>query len=88
MNQFGAISRIVQQNNTINGTYSDAKQPSLSGTLQGTFDGETLRATLKWKSGADSSYGSLLLTLTSQGRLEGTWTDATGVSGPWSMSKP
>lgn len=85
VNQFGAISRIVQQNNTINGTYTDAKQPSLSGTLQGTFDGETLRATLKWKNGPDNSYGSLLLTLTSQGRLEGTWTDATGVSGPWSM---
>jgi hypothetical protein len=85
VNQFGAISRIVQQNNTISGTYSDAKQPSLSGTLQGTFDGETLRATLKWKNGAENSSGSLLLTLTSQGRLEGTWTDAAGVSGPWSM---
>jgi hypothetical protein len=87
VNQFGAISRMVQQGNAINGTYSDAKQPSLSGTLQGTFDGKTLRATLKWKSGPDSSNGSLLLILTPQGSLEGTWTDATGVSGPWSMSK-
>jgi hypothetical protein len=86
VNQFGAISRIVQQGNTISGTYSDAKQPSLSGTFQGTFDGETLRATLKWKSGPDNSSGSLLLTLTPQGRLEGTWTDADGVSGPWSMA--
>jgi hypothetical protein len=86
VNQFGAISRIVQQGRTISGTYSDAKQPSLSGILQGTFDGETLRATLKWKSGADNSSGSLLLTLTPQGRLEGTWTDAAGVSGPWSMA--
>jgi hypothetical protein len=88
VNQFGAISRMVQQGNAISGTYSDAKQPSLSGTLQGTFDGKTLRATLKWKSGPDSSNGSLLLTLTPQGSLEGTWTDAAGVSGPWSMSKP
>ncbi len=88
VNQFGAISRIVQQGNAISGTYSDAKQPSLSGTFQGTFDGKTLRATLKWKSGPEGSYGSLLLTLTPQGRLEGTWTDAAGVSGPWSMSKP
>ena len=85
VNQFGAISRIVQQGNAISGTYSDAKQPSLSGTFQGTFDGKTLRATLKWKSGADSSKGSLLLNLTPQGSLEGTWTDAAGVSGPWSM---
>jgi hypothetical protein len=85
VNQFGAISRIVQQGNTISGTYSDAKQPSLSGTFQGTFDGQVLRATLKWKSGPDNSSGSLLLTLTPQGRLEGTWTDAAGVSGPWSM---
>jgi hypothetical protein len=85
VNQFGAISRIVQQGNAISGTYSDAKQPSLSGTLQGTFDGKTLRATLKWKSGPENSSGSLLLTLTPQGRLEGTWTDAAGVSGPWSM---
>jgi hypothetical protein len=84
-NQFGAISRIVQQGNAISGTYSDAKQPSLSGTLQGTFDGETLRATLRWKSGPENSYGSLLLTLTPQGRLEGTWTDAEGRSGSWSM---
>ena len=85
VDQFGAISRIVQQGNAINGTYSDAKQPSLSGTLQGTFDGKTLRATLKWKSGPENSYGSLLLTLTPQGKLEGTWTDAAGLSGPWSM---
>ncbi len=85
VNQFGAISRLVQQGNVISGTYSDAKQPTLTGTLQGTFDGKTLRATLNWKSGADSSYGSLLLTLTAQGNLEGTWTDATGVSGPWGM---
>jgi hypothetical protein len=87
VNQFGAISRIAQQGNAINGTYFDPKQPSLSGTLQGTFDGETLRATLKWKSGADNSSGSLQLTLTPQGRLEGTWTDAAGVSGPWSMGR-
>lgn len=85
VNQFGAISRIVQQGNAIRGTYSDAKQPSLSGTLQGTFDGKTLRATLRWKSGPENSYGSLLLTLTPQGRFEGTWTDAAGVSGTWSM---
>ena len=85
VNQFGAISRIVQQGGAIGGTYSDAKQPSLAGTLQGTFDGNTLRATLKWKSGPESSSGSLVLTLTPQGRLEGTWTDAAGVSGPWSM---
>jgi len=85
VNQFGAISRIVQQGNAITGTYSDPKQPSLSGTLQGTFDGTTLRATLRWKNGPDSSLGSLLLTLTRQGKLEGTWTDAAGVSGPWSM---
>jgi|SRR5579862_2517324 hypothetical protein len=87
VNQFGAISRIAQQGNAISGTYFDPKQPSLSGTLQGTFDGETLRATLKWKSGADNSSGSLQLTLTPQGRLEGTWTDAAGVSGPWSMGR-
>jgi hypothetical protein len=85
VNQFGAISRIVQKGDTITGTYSDAKQPELSGTFQGTFDGKTLQATLKWKAGADSSSGSLLLTLTPQGRLEGTWTDAKGVSGPWNM---
>jgi hypothetical protein len=85
VNQLGAISRIVQKGNAITGTYSDAKQPALSGTIQGTFDGNTLRATLKWKSGPDNSYGSLLLTLSPQGRLEGTWTDAAGVSGPWSM---
>lgn len=85
VNQFGAITRIMQQGNAISGTYSDSKQPSLAGTLKGTFDGQTLRATLNWKSGTDKSYGSLLLTLTPQGRLEGTWTDATGVDGPWSM---
>ena len=85
VNQAGAISRIVQRGNSITGVYADPKLPSLSGTLQGTFDGTTLRATLKWKSGSDSSYGSLELTLTPQGRLEGTWTDAKGVSGPWSM---
>lgn len=85
VNQFGAISRIVQKGDTITGTYSDAKQPELSGSLQGTFDGTTLHATLKWKAGADSSSGSLLLTLTPQGRLDGTWTDAKGVSGPWNM---
>ncbi len=72
----------------ISGTYSDAKQPALTGTLQGTFDGKTLRATLNWKSGADNSYGSLLLTFTAQGNLEGTWTDAAGVSGPWGMERP
>jgi len=85
VNQFGAVTRLVQQGNVISGTYSDAKQPTLTGTLQGTFDGKTLRATLNWKSGADTSYGSLLLSLTPQGNLEGTWTDATGVSGPWGM---
>lgn len=88
VNQFGAITRLVQQGNAVSGTYSDAKQPKLTGTLQGTFDGKTLRATLNWKSGDDNSYGSLLLTLTAQGNLEGTWTDATGVSGPWGMERP
>jgi len=85
LNQLGGVTRIVQKGNAISGTYSDSQQPSLTGTLQGTFDGKTLRATLNWKSGADSSHGSLLLTLTPQGRLEGTWTDASGVEGPWNM---
>jgi hypothetical protein len=40
-----------------------------------------------WKSGADSSHGTLLLTLTSDGRLDGTWTGANGVSGPWTMAR-
>jgi hypothetical protein len=87
VNQFGAISNLVQQGAVISGAYSDASQPSLSGALQGTFDGKTLRATLTWKSGADSSRGTLLLTLTSEGRLDGTWTDAKGVSGPWTMAR-
>jgi hypothetical protein len=87
MNQFGAVSRLVQQGAAVSGAYSDASQPSLSGAFQGTFDGEALRATLTWKSGVDSSHGTLLLTLTSDGRLDGTWTDASGVSGPWTMAR-
>jgi hypothetical protein len=87
VNQFGAINSLVQRGAVISGAYSDASQPSLSGTFQGTFDGKTLRATLTWKSGADSSHGTLLLTLTSDGRLDGTWTDANGVSGPWTMAR-
>ena len=87
VNQFGAISSLAQRGAAISGAYSDAGQPSLSGAFQGTFDGKTLRATLTWKSGADSSHGILLLTLTSDGRLDGTWTDANGVSGPWSMAR-
>jgi hypothetical protein len=85
VNQFGAVSRIVQKGTSVTGTYSDPKQPSLTGTLQGTFDGKTLRATLNWKNGDDSSYGSLMLTLTPAGGFEGTWTDAKGVAGPWTM---
>jgi hypothetical protein len=87
VNQFGAISNLVQQGAVISGAYSDPSQRSLSGAFQGTFDGKTLRATLTWKSGADSSHGTLLLTLTSEGRLDGTWTDAKGVSGPWTMAR-
>lgn len=87
VNQFGAISRLVQQGANVSGAYSDASQPSLSGAFQGTFDGKTLRATLNWKNGDDSSVGTLLLTLTSDGRLDGTWTDARGVSGPWTMAR-
>jgi hypothetical protein len=87
VNQFGAINSLVQRGAAISGAYSDARQPSLSGAFQGTFDGKTLRATLTWKSGADSSHGTLLLTLTSDGRLDGTWTDANGVSGPWTMAR-
>jgi len=87
VNQFGAISSLVQRGAAISGAYSDTRQRSLSGAFQGTFDGKTLRATLTWKSGADSSHGTLLLTLTSDGRLDGTWTDANGVSGPWTMAR-
>jgi hypothetical protein len=87
VNQFGAISSLVQRGTTISGAYSDASQLSLSGAFQGTFDGKTLRATLTWKNRADSSQGTLLLTLTSDGRLDGTWTDAKGVSGPWTMAR-
>ena len=86
INQLGALSRLVQQGTVISGAYSDSSQPSLSGAFQGTFDGKTLRATLTWKSGDDSSHGTLLLTLTPDGRLDGTWTDANGVSGPWTMA--
>ena len=85
VNQVGAISRIVQKGNAITGTYSDPMVPALTGTIQGTFDGTTLRATLNWKNGRDSSHGTLQLDLTPLGRLEGTWTDAAGVSGLWSM---
>ncbi len=87
VNQLGAITRLVQQGAAISGAYSDSSQPSLSGALEGTFDGKSLRATLTWKSGADSSHGTLLLTLTADGRLDGTWTDANGVSGPWTMAR-
>ena len=87
MNQFGALCRLAEQGSAISGAYSDASQQSLSGAFQGTFDGKTLRATLTWKSGADSSHGTLLLTMTSDGRLDGTWTDANGVSGPWTMAR-
>ena len=85
VNQFGAVTHIQQKGNTITGTYSDAKQQGLSGSVQGTFDGKTLKATLNWKNGTDSSHGSLLLTMTADGKLDGTWTDAAGVSGPWTM---
>ena len=88
VNQLGAIAKLSQDGNKIKGTYSDPMQPTLSGTLQGTFDGKTLTATLNWKNGADSSHGSLLLTVSPQGGLDGTWTDANGVSGPWTMAKP
>lgn len=87
VNQFGAVSSLAQRGAAISGAYFDASQPSLSGAFQGTFDGKTLRATLTWKSRADSSHGTLLLTLTSDGRLDGTWTDANGVSGPWTMAR-
>lgn len=87
VNQFGAISRLVQQGPAVSGAYSDASQPALTGAFEGTFDGKTLRATLNWKSGSDSSHGTLLLTMTPDGRLDGTWTDANGVSGPWTMAR-
>lgn len=87
VNQFGGVSKIVQKGNAITGTYSDAKQTALSGTIKGTFDGSTLRATLNWKDKEDNSHGSLELTLTPLGRLEGTWTDADGVTGPWNMGR-
>ncbi len=88
VNQFGAVTKIVQKGNNITGTYSDPKLPGVSGNLKGTFDGETLHGTLNWKNGSDSSYGTLDLTMTPLNRLEGTWTDAAGVSGPWSMGRP
>lgn len=88
VNQFGAVTKIEQKGNNITGSYSDPKLPGVSGSLKGTYDGETLHATLNWKNGADSSYGTLNLTMTPLNRLEGTWTDAAGVSGPWNMRRP
>jgi hypothetical protein len=88
MNQIGGLTRLVQQGNLIGGTYSVPNQPYLAGNLQGTFDGRSLRATLTWRNGLQAGYGTLLLSLTPQGRLEGTWTDSSGATGPWSMGRP
>ncbi len=79
----GDTIQLTQDGNRVWGTYRGILG---SGTINGVMDGRTFRGTVVIGQGMSSTSGTVMLTLTPDGRLDGTVSSVV-FNGPWVLSR-
>lgn len=79
----GDTIQLTQDGNRVTGTYRGILG---TGTINGVMDGRTFRGTVVIGQGMSSTSGTVVLTLTPDGRLDGTVTSVI-FNGPWVLSR-
>lgn len=79
----GDTIQLTQDGNRVTGTYRGILG---TGTINGILDGRTFRGTVVIGQGMSSTSGTVVLTLTPDGRLDGTVTSVV-FNGPWILSR-
>lgn len=79
----GDTIQLTQDGNRVWGTYRGILG---TGTINGVMDGRTFRGTVVIGQGMSSTSGTVVLTLTPDGRLDGTVTSVV-FNGPWVLSR-
>lgn len=79
----GDTIQLTQDGNRVTGTYRGVLG---TGTINGILDGRTFRGTVVIGQGMSSTSGTVVLTLTPDGRLDGTVSSVV-FNGPWILSR-
>jgi hypothetical protein len=79
----GDMIQLTQDGNRVTGTYRGVLG---TGTINGILDGRTFRGTVVIGQGMSSTSGTVVLTLTPDGRLDGTVSSVV-FNGPWILSR-